>query len=377
MLAADGRRFLDAHSIVVAGDRITAIGPTSRVDVREIDVVVDARGRFVVPGLVDAHGHPPDAEPEDAITMAEYLALCASAGITTIRSCRGTAAQLELRDRIAKGDVTGPRLFVGGLVDAATPHDGAQQVHAIARAGYDFVKLMHCEGLATYDAIVAAVAETKLPFTGHVPASVPVTHAIAAGQSIEHLDGYRHALHEGASLGELADATARARSSVCPTQTFLERAWQLAEPADWDDAPGVAQVSAAQRDRWRAWTRDRRIAPDEHVAAVAASAANHEIIGALHEAGANLLASASHGPWILPGWSLLDELRIFERAGLPRAAVLASATHATSAFLPGPAPWGRLAPEHRADLVVLSADPLVDLSALHRVERVMTGGRWS
>lgn len=373
VLAAHG--FVADHAIVVEGDRITGVVPRTRLDLRPTDVVIDARDRFVVPGLVDAHGHPPDAEPDDTITMTEYLALCSSAGVTTIRSCRGTLAQLELRDRIAAGAIAGPRLFVGGLVDAATPDDGAAQVHAAARAGYDFIKLMHCEGDGTYDAIAAAVAETKLPFTGH--AAVPLSRMLAARQSIEHLDGYRRALQEGASLRELAAATADAGVSVCPTETFVERWWQLREPAQWELAPGVDRVPARERDRWRAWTNERRISSEEHAAATAANARDHEIIAALHAAGANLLASASHGPWIVAGWSLLDELRTFERAGMPRDAVLATATHTTAAFLPGASAWGRIAPDHRADLLVLSADPLADLSALHRIVGVMTAGRWN
>jgi imidazolonepropionase-like amidohydrolase len=375
VLAPDGLAFLVDHAVVVQGDRITSVVPRAELAPTPVDTIVDATGQFVVPGFVDAHGHPPDAEPDDTITMTEYLELAASAGVTTIRSCRGTAAQLELRDRIARGEITGPRLFVGGLVDATTPRDGAQQVHAHARAGYDFIKLMHCEGQGTYDAIAAAVAETKLPFTGHVPAGVELTRALAAKQSIEHLDGYRRALKGGATLRELADATARAGVSVCPTQTFLERVYQIAEPPRWDDAPGVARVRESQRERWRAWTNEQRITDDERAAAIAASKQCDEIIAALHDAGANLLASASHGPWIVPGWSLLDELRIFERAGLPRAAVLASATRRAAAFLPGEAPWGAIAPGHRADLVLLTADPLADLSAMHRVSGVMRAGR--
>lgn len=375
VLAADGRSFLVDHAVVVQGDRIAEIVPRARIDARPGDVVVDASGGFVIPGLVDAHGHPPDAEPDDTITMSEYLALCLSAGITTIRSCRGTPAQLELRDRIAAGELDGPRLFVGGLVMAGSPHEGAQQVHAIAAAGYDFIKLMHCEGQGTYDAIAAAVAETKLPFTGHVPADVPLQRALAAKQSIEHLDGYRRATQQGTTQAELAVATARAGVSVCPTQTFLERVWQLAEPPRWEDAPGVAKVPTSQRDLWRTWTNERRIGANERTAAIAGSEANHGMIAALHAAGVNLLASASHGPWIVPGWSLLDELRIFERAGMPRVDVLASATRTTAAFLPGPSPWGAIAPGHRADVVVLAADPTTDLGAVHRVVAVMTAGR--
>lgn len=76
------------------------------------------------------------------------------------------------------------------------------------------------------------------------------------------------------------------------------------------------------------------------------------------------------------GWSLLDELRIFERAGLPRADVLASVTRTTAAFLPGETPWGRIAPGHRVDLLVLATDPLARLAALHVIDGVMTNGRW-
>ncbi|HWB74489.1 MAG TPA: amidohydrolase family protein [Nannocystaceae bacterium] len=372
-----GDAFVADRAIVVEGDRITAVVPLARLDARPTDVVVDAHDGFVVPGLVDAHGHPPDAEPDDTITMTEYLALCASAGITTIRSCRGTPAQLELRDRIAAGAIAGPRLFVGGLVDATTAKDGAAQVHAAARDGYDFIKLMHCEGEGTYDAIAAAVAETKLPFTGHAPADVTLSRMLAARQSIEHLDGYRRALQAGTSLRELATATADAGVSVCPTETFVERWFQLREPAQWEIAPGVDRVPPRERERWRAWTNERRVSSEEHAAATAANAIDHEIIAALHTGGVNLLASASHGPWIVPGWSLLDELRTFERAGLSRAVVLATATQTTAKFLPGEQPWGRIAPDHRADLVVLSADPLADLSALHRIVGVMTAGHWN
>lgn len=377
VLGPDGLGFLADHVVVVEDARITGIVPGATFGASPTDVVVDANDRFVVPGLVDAHGHPPDAEPDDTITMAEYLALAASAGITTIRSCRGTPAQLELRDRIAAGELVGPRLFVGGLVDASTAKDGAAQVHAIAEAGYDFVKLMHCEGAATYDAIAAAVAETKLPFTGHVPGDVPLARVLAARQSIEHLDAYRRAIAAGMPAGELAKATADAGISVCPTETFLERVWQLAEPPRWEDAPGVARVPASQRAKWRAWTDAQTITPDERAAARAAAGVHEQLIAALHGAGVNLLASASHGPWIVPGWSLSDELAIFARAGLPRAAVLASATSTTAAFLPGTAPWGRIVPGSRADLVVLAANPLHELDALHGIVGVMTNGRWT
>lgn len=377
VLAADGKSLLGDHVVVVEGDRIVEVLSQAQLVSRATDEVIDAHGRYVVPGFVDAHGHPPDAEPDDTITMDEYLALAASAGVTTIRSCRGTLAQLELRDRIAAGEVAGPRLFVGGLVEATTPDEGAQQVQAAVRAGYDFIKLMHCEGAATYDAIASAVAEAKLPFTGHVPQDVPLSRALAAGQSIEHLDGYRRAMLAGATARELAIATASAHVTVCPTQTFLERVWQLAEPARWEDVPGVDRVPESQRARWRAWTAERRIAAEERTAALAGSEANHMLIAALAEAGATLLASASHGPWIVPGWSLLDELRIFERAGLDRASVIATATSTTAAFLPGPSPWGRIAPGHRADLVVLSENPLANLAAVHSIVGVMTGGRWA
>jgi len=377
VLDADGRTFLADRVVVVQDGRIAAVLLRADLALRPSDVVVDARGGFVVPGLVDAHGHPPDAEPDDAITMTEYLALCSSAGVTTVRSCRGTPGQLELRDRIASGELAGPRLFVGGLVEASTPSEGAHRVLEVAKAGYDFVKLMGSEGTATYDAIAAAVRETKLPFTGHVPPDVTLARALAAGQSIEHLDAYRREVKAGASAQALAEATARAGVSVCPTETFVDRWWQLAEPNRWDDVPAVAHVSEAQRERWRAWTRDRSIPAEEREAATAASDTDHVVLAALHTAGVNLLVSASHGPWIVPGWSLLDELRIFDRAGVPTHAALAAVTRTTAAFLPGPAPWGRITAGHRADLVVLTADPLVDLAAIHRIVGVMTDGRWS
>ncbi len=376
VLAPDGRTMLRDHAVAIAGDRIVAVLPRDALRLGPGDEVVAGTGKFVIPGLVDAHGHPPDAEPDDVITMAEYLALCLAAGVTSVRSCRGTPGQLELRDRIAAGTVVGPRLFVGGIVDASDPDDGARQVHARARAGYDFVKLLGCADASTHAAAVAAVAEAGLPFTGHV-GGLPLADVLAGRQSIEHLDGFRAALAGGAQLDELAAATARAGVVVCPTETFLVRWWQLAEAVRWEDAPGVDQVPPAQRERWRAPTNELRITAAQTAAVRAAADADLRIIAALHASGVPLVASPSHGPWIVPGWSMLEELAIFAAAGIDRADVLATATANLAGFLAADAPWGKLAPGQRADLVLLAADPLVRIDAVHRVVAVMAAGRWA
>src|SRR5690606_26498791 len=101
------------------------------------------------------------------------------------------------------------------------------------------------------------------------------------------------------------------------------------------------------------------------------------LVTAFHAAGVRLLAGTDAPvPGVLPGESLHDELRHFVDAGLSPCEALQTATIHVAQYLGRAGDFGEITPGARADLLLLDADPHIDLDALARPRATMLGGRW-
>jgi hypothetical protein len=227
------------------------------------------------------HAHLPDANfPEKMLGLPLFVAN----GVTTVRGMMGAPNHLVLRDRIARGELLGPRLVVYGPAmngrSAPTPRAAIEQVRAFKRAGYDGVKVHEGLAVETYEAIAAEAKRLDLPFGGHVPNDVGIVRALAPGQrSIEHLDGYVEALErpenppaEGtiaarptpvgidssavldrideSKMGELVAATRRAGAAVVPTMVVWRTLFGDAKVESLKHLPELAYVPPSLVAQW-------------------------------------------------------------------------------------------------------------------------------
>ncbi|MGH6884760.1 MAG: amidohydrolase family protein, partial [Geminicoccales bacterium] len=189
-------------TVVIAGDRIAALGRTNRVDLPQDARVVDAAGQFLIPGLWDMHAHIAIY----ASMKATRLPLLIANGVTGVRDLGAlddTVDDLrQWREEIAAGRLLGPRIVAAGpILDGreggseefsivTTAAEGRQAVVALAEQGFDFVKVYSWLTPEVYSAIVDEAGKQRLPFAGHVPRALTVAEASDAGQkSIEHLTG--------------------------------------------------------------------------------------------------------------------------------------------------------------------------------------------
>ncbi len=201
VVSLDRDGVLPHHTVLVRGDRIAAVGPVGEVEVPPDATVVPGAGRFLLPGLVDAHVHLDrhiGARP-DFGDAPLYLA----SGVTTVFNLRGDPEHIEWKRRIASGELLAPNLYTSGeFVNEPrvnTPEEARREVQAQIEAGYDLMKFREVidfdnHRIATttglngpaYLALLEAARESHLPLVGHAPYAVGLDGLLEGRQSLAH-----------------------------------------------------------------------------------------------------------------------------------------------------------------------------------------------
>lgn len=391
---------LSQQTVVISGDRIAAVGAVGDVAVPAGAQIIDGTDRYLLPGLTEMHAHVTGTADRD---VERLFSLFLANGVTTIRGMLGRPSHLELRDDILAGRVTGPRLITSGpslngnSVDG--PADGARKVREQHAAGYDFLKIHPGLSAPEFNAIADQANRLGIPFAGHVPVSVGVSGALAKGiATIDHLDGYMAALLpanvdpsggyggffdvmladdiDPKGIGALVDATVAAGVANVPTETLFEFRVSGESAADIANRPEMQYVTASTIEQWvsakESLTRERGFNAD--VARTAISI-RRELIRRLHDAG-GLILLGSDAPQVfnVPGFSLHRELELMVASGLSAFDALQAGTTAPARFFGLDA--GTVEPGRIADLMLLDANPLADISNSRRVHGVIVRGRW-
>lgn len=387
-------------TLVVEGDRVVSLGaPSAAARVAggsraaaSGDASDRYTGRFLLPGLVDLHVHHP---PAAAVGQRELFALLFLAhGVTSVRDVGAFDLPLERhRARIERGERLGPRTFrCGRLLDGDPPgwpgarvvrgpEDAEAAVASAAAEGVDCIKLYNGLDAATVAAARAAAAARGLRVVAHVPPGVPIE--ALEGIEVQHLMGL--ADDWPAATPERVDAyvahSASHQLSHTPTLVAFARAARLdrvEEESPHD--PAARLLPRVYRELLWNPARDPLVfllSPsagpwsqlDERLALM------QRAVRALHAAGVPVLAGTdAMNPFVVPGASLHEELRLLADAGLGAEGAWIAATRRAAEALGRPE-LGRLAPGGPADALLFRDDPTRDLAALATLEAVVSRGR--
>ena len=372
VIAMEADQVLTEQSVVVADGRITAIGPAGEVAVPSGAIVIEAAGRYLMPGLAEMHGHVPG--DDDQQYLEDVLFLYVANGVTTVRGMQGRTGHLELRALIARHEIVGPRFITSGPAlngDAVNgPGEARQFVLEQAEAGYDFIKLLRGLSRAEFDAAVQAAAEAGTHLAGHVSEDVGVGRALEARQAtIDHLDGFpQYLLPEsvdrstvdpgfyGVNLLDLIDEdriellAREARVAgvwIVPTNTMIANvALSTPSAAELAARPQMAYLPPALVQGW-VESKERRVGdinsrPGDGQRLVEL---RHRIVKALHDEGVGLLlGSDAPQTFNVPGFSLQRELSAMVDAGLSPYEALRMGTVAPAEFFGAE---GRVRPHRR------------------------------
>ncbi len=427
-------------SVTISGGRIASIAPSSGAVVPHGMKVVNAAGKYLIPGLWDMHVHlteaPSDGEESALSAKANartyYFPLLVANGVLGVRDMAGMLDTLiSFRKEIASGKTLGPRLMVTGfklgsakpvVSGAPAPVETAAQVRTavelLRQHGADFVKVdLGPESVGLYPVLAEAAKSQGLTFVGHVPLTMNPGDAAALGQrSIEHLmqvplacsseeAGLRRrllALRANASFMQrlagwrlwyrdlphqyaVSERIAATYDSVKATalfkrfvdsgswQTptlFLERDRALHIPGNSPELEARFGLASKMRRPIRPFSRENGARSEAYYRR------ELQIVGAMHRAGVGLLAGTDlpvgHA---IPGYSLHEELALMAESGLSPLAALQTATLNPARFFGLTDSLGTVEVGKVADLVVLAADPLANITNTRRIDAVILHGK--
>ncbi len=408
VLTMDGERRLADHTVIVTDGRISAMGPSASTRVPAGATRIEGRGKFLMPGLAEMHAHVPPGNPTQE-QLADIMFLYVANGITTIRGMLGAPYQISLKEQLASGAMLGPQFFPAAPSlngnSAPNPEAAVALVRQAKLTGYDLVKIHPGVSRATWDAAVAEMKAQGLTFGGHIPMEVGIVHAMRTGiATIDHVDGYLEAAvrdstvySPGNSLGDVIDAVDPAKFPQLARLARELNVWNVPTMYLWENfyndrtaeelaaLPEMAYVSQQQVTAWMNQKRGRSLA-DENQRMTPARRARYlelrrQMLKALADAGAPLLMGTdSPQMFNVPGYALHRELEVARGAGLSPQQVLESGTRNVGRYvresLKQDGAFGTVATGQHADLVLLDADPTVNLENLTRRAGVMVRGRW-
>lgn len=405
VIPMDSEQVLEDHTVLVRDGLIESVQPSGRVKVPKGTRVIDGSGKYLVPGLADMHVH--------MWSEGDFILFLAN-GVTTVRNMWGSPQHLQWKRQIAAGELLAPSIITAGpLMDGPppiwegsylikTPEEARKAVAEQKEAGYDFIKVYNQLSLEAYDAIIEAAREHGMPVAGHVPYAVGPEHVLESRQdSLEHLEGYRELLEADDSpvRGEFSQANKLRRWNYIDRTKIPAAVEATREAGTWNCVTIVVYQllctpeEAMERMKWpemkyvdpltkASWdpTQDFRLndfTAEDFENVPKAIGILTELTGELHKGGARiLLGTDTPNPFVVPGFSIHTELQHLMAAGLAPYEAIRAGTHDAAEFAGQLDTWGIIAPGRRADLLLLEADPLVNVANVTKRAGVMLRGQW-
>jgi imidazolonepropionase-like amidohydrolase len=361
----------DATVVVVSG-RITAVGPSASVSIPAGAHIVDAGGKFLIPGLWDMHGHLTDAT-EDAFPLLIMN------GVTGVRDMGGDLAQIDRwRSEIANGTRVGPHIIrAGPFVDGPkqgvtnrltvrTPQEARQAVLQLKSEGVDFIKVHNALPPPAFFALMDEARKQRISVAVHLPQGVSSAEASDAGAaSLEHIETINEsALWQKGATAKTVEQAVEENLGPAGQQLFQ----RLAKNGTWY----VPTLVAYERG-FVLWSND----PEALKPRLDVLHKEIVLVGMMRNAGVRIMAGSDFSDWaMVPGVDLHNELALLVEAGFTPLEALQTATLNPAKFLGKTESFGTIQVGRSADLVLLDQNPLEDISHTRKINAVMLGGKF-
>ena len=359
---------LENKSVYIADGIIIAIDDYENLNLPKKTLIINAEGKFLLPGFSDMHVHA---------NHEEVLSLFLANGVTTIRNMWGLPEHIEYREAIFNKEILGPNLYTcGPLIDGAIPAwrnsfilddpaDVEQAIKQMKIDGYDFIKVYERLKSDVYQEIIRVAKEINIPVVGHAPSQVGIDAVLESGQqSIEHFTGYSQFMSDEKS-SEILELTVKSKIWNCPT-LIVKNNYENLSDLKSSEIDELKYVHVDDVNYWKG-----------SASSIMQLDYARELLKTLYDKGANIVSGTDTGtPYVIAGFSLHDEFQLMQESGLTPYQVLLTTTVRPAEMLGTEDHAGTIEVGKNADLVLLDKNPLIDIQNTRSIEGVMTKGIW-
>ncbi len=408
---------LKDQTVVIEKGKIKHIAASASYRLPDHISTIDGSGRYLMPGLFDMHAHFFYEQDLNKSGIEADLNRMLANGLTTVRIMNGDPLYLNAKSTVARGQAAGPELFVvspqlvgqwpfsgaffGEIVQ--NPIDASNAVQRFKREGYDAIKLTFYLKPEVYTAIINSAKSLNLKVTGHVGSQIGLTKALEMKQQIEHLDEFLEMLipesertKQGISgpgiwlpenwdlldkmnesrIPALVRAVKNANIFVTPTNYFLHSSFGIRQSAsDIYSMPGFDFIpDTLKKERFEIknlyWSQAPSAERREKFVDL-----RRKITLNLYQEDVPLMAGSDSPEWFLvPGFSIHNELEEFVESGLKPFAALQTATVNPAKYLGVLHKTGTVEVNKEADLIILNENPMEKIGNTRTILAVINNG---
>jgi len=392
LIDGTGRAPIADSAVVIRNGRIVSAGPRGKVKIPRGATVVDEKGKTILPGLWDMHAH---------FEQVEWGPIYLASGVTTVRDCGNEFEFITaVRDAVAQGRGLGPRLLLAGIVDGTgrsqigvqrtdTPEQARMWVNRYHDAGFQQIKIYSSVKLDIVKVIAQEAHRLGMTVTGHVPGGLNAFQVIEAGQDqINHIDYMFEImlpafpsdakpidrLNARVNLDLESPQAQKALAFLKEHGTVIDPTIALMEFYTATTAKPVARIEPGVLKAPPELEAElTEVEPPGPFAELAEKRFLKEVamVGALHRAGIPVVAGTDQA---VPGYSLHREIELYVQAGFTPLEAIQAGSLVPARVMGLEKEMGSVEAGKRADLIVITGNPLEDIRNTRNVESVVTNG---
>jgi imidazolonepropionase-like amidohydrolase len=391
-------KIIEDATVVIRGNKILSINGS----VPDQAKIINGKNRWLIPGLIDMHVHNladinlSSNYPTKGATLftdtQDFMLLYIANGVTTVFELNARVEHFGQRNEIIKRKVIGPRIALAFLIDggdgsgniANTPEDGRQTVRIAKAQGYEFIKVYSGLNIETFNAIVDEAGKQGMKVVGHIPNAF---RGRLAQAFVPNFGMVAHAEEFSKQSKSLSDDDARHFAMLAkgngtwltPTLTTMQRIAEQTHSLDGiRHLPSLKYVHPLMQSKWLYSNHYNQETDPRRIARIDSMVDFHlRLVKAFRAAGVPMVAGTDAGvSGLVWGFSLHDEVELLVKAGLTTEEALASATRLPAVWLGIEDKIGTVEAGKYADLLLLDADPLDNISNTRKISGIFVDGQW-